>query len=230
MKYAILILNKEQVKMTPFQKLFWLFQMGVNSFCAEKVQNKLKKEKTDKNTLQQLDDQLKKSDIALSKTALHPMGGCGCLAPKVMCILEAPSAQEDKTGDYLSGPEGALAQKMLSSIGLDLQKNTYLTYLSPWRPPGNRMLTSAEINQCRKLLNQRIDLIQPGFLLLLGVPVIKALLDGKTLSQVRQGREKYMDICAFGTFAPAWLMKNSDYRRPVWEDLKKFKEMIEKDN
>lgn len=214
--------------MTPFQKLFWLFQMGVNSFCAEKVQNKIKEKTADVKSLQKLDSELLHFEMALSKTALHPMGGTGCCSPKVMCILEAPSAQEDKTGEYLSGPEGEKTVKMLSSIGLDLQKNTYLTYLSPWRPPGNRMLTHVEIKQCQQLLDQRIKSICPQFLLLLGVPVIKALLDGKTLSQVRLGHEKYMDIPTFGTFSPAWLMKNPDYRRSVWEDLKKFKQMIEK--
>ena len=214
--------------MTPFQKLFWLFQMGVSSFCGEKVQNKAQNRTVDADTLQKLDLKLGQSDMALSKTALHPMGGIGCLSPKVMCVLEAPSAQEDKTGKYLSGPEGELAKKMLSSIGLDLQQNTYLTYLSPWRPPGNRILTSVEINQCQKLLNQRIELVHPQFLVLLGVPVMKALLDGKALSQVRLGHEKYMSIPTFGTFSPSWLMKNSDYRRPAWEDLKKFKQMLEK--
>lgn len=214
--------------MTPFQKLFWLFQMGVNTFCGEKVQNKVQVKQSDVASLQKLDHDLQQFDMALAKTALHPMGGIGCLNPKVMCVLEAPSAQEDKTGEYLSGSEGELVKKILSSIGLNLQENTYLTYLSPWRPPGNRMLTNTEINQCQKLLNQRIESVQPQFLLFLGVPVIKALLAGKTLSQVRLGREKYMNIPTFGTFAPAWLMKNPDYRRPVWEDLKKFKQMLEK--
>ena len=214
--------------MTPFQKLFWLFQMGMHTFCGEKPQKHEKKKKTSTMSLPQLEDKIQNFDIPLSKTALHPMGGIGALSPKVMCVLEAPSSQEDKTGQYLSGPEGELAKKMFTSIGLDLQKNLYLTYLSPWRPPGNRMLTNVEINQCREFLNQRIELIQPQFLLLLGVPVMKALLDGKTLSQVRLGHEKYIDIPTFGTFAPSWVMKNSDYRRPVWEDLKKFKQMVEK--
>lgn len=214
--------------MTPFQKLFWLFQMGVSSFCGEEVRNKAQKQVIDTDTLQKLDLKLNQSEMALSKTALHPMSGIGCLSPKVMCVLEAPSSQEDKTGEYLSGPEGELAKKMLSSIGLDLQQNTYLTYLSPWRPPGNRILTNVEINYCQKLLNQRIESVHPQFLLLLGVPVIRALLERKTLSQVRLGHEKYMNLPIFGTFSPAWLMKNPDYRRPVWEDLKKFKQILEK--
>lgn len=214
--------------MTPFQKLFWLFQMGVNTFCGERPQKNENKKNPPSQMLQQLENEIRNSDIALSKTALHPMSGTGIFLPKVMCVLEAPSSQEDRIGEYLSGAEGELAKKMLSSIGLNLQENTYLTYLSPWRPPGNRMLTNMEIGQCRELLMRRIELIQPQFLLLLGVPVMKALLDGKTLSQVRLGHERYMNIPTFGTFAPSWLIKNPDYRRPVWEDLKKFKQIIEK--
>lgn len=215
--------------MTPFQKLFWLFQMGVDSFCGEKTQNRIYTSPQKGLTLGALNQKLAHSEMALAKTALHPMLGTGVMSPKVMCILEAPSSQEDKTGEYLSGPEGELTQKMLSSIGLDVQKNTYLAYLSPWRPPGNRMLTNVEVAQCREILKQHVTMVRPQFLLLLGVPVIRALLDGKTLSQVRLGHEKYLDIPTFGTFSSAWLMKNPSYRRPVWEDLKKFKQVIEKD-
>ncbi len=215
--------------MTPFQKLFWLFQMGVDSFCGEKTQNRIQTVPQKNLTFEELSQKLVHSEMALAKTALHPMLGTGVVSPKVMCVLEAPSSQEDKTGEYLSGPEGELAKKMLSSIGLDIQKNTYLAYLSPWRPPGNRMLTNAEMTQFCDILKQNIEMIRPQFLLLLGVPVIRALLGGKTPSQVRLGHEKYLNIPTFGTFSPAWLMKNPDYRRPVWEDLKKFKQIIEKD-
>lgn len=214
--------------MTPFQKLFWLYQMGVSCFCGESVRRiDIKQRSSDTNSLDTLNQKIEKIQNSLSKTALHPMTGSGCTTPKVMCVLEAPSAQEDKTGQYLAGPEGELTKKMLSAIGLDIQKNTYLTYLSPWRAPGNRPLTNAEVNQCRPFLEKRIDLIKPQFLLLFGTPVIRALLENKTLSQARLGHEKYSDIIAFGTFAPGWLIKNPDYRRPAWEDLKKFKKMID---
>lgn len=213
--------------MTPFQKIFWLLQMGISTFSDEKPKNHFQKSvQKSLGTLADLDAQLLTEKNTLSKTAMHVMGGTGISDAKVMCVLESPSAQEDKTGIYLSGPEGELTQKMLTSIDLDLQKNTYLTYLSPWRPPGNRLLTATEITLCQKLFEKRVQLVQPDFILLLGVPVIKALLDGRTLSQVRLGREKYLQIPTFGTFAPAWLMKNLSYRRQVWEDLKKFKNMI----
>ncbi len=213
--------------MTPFQKLFWLLQMGISTFSDEKPQNHLKKHvQKSLGSLDDLDEEVLKEKNVLSKTAMNTMLGTGIKNARVMCILESPSAQEDKTGIYLSGEEGELTQKILASIDLDLNKNTYLTYLSPWRPPGNRLLTASEIALCKKLLDKRIQLIQPDFILILGVPVIRALLDGHTLSQVRLGREKYLKIPTFGTFAPAWLMKNPTYRRQVWEDLKKFKTMI----
>lgn len=213
--------------MTPFQKLFWLFQMGISTFSDEKPQNYLKKTATKSlGTLADLDALLLNEKNTLSKTAMHTLCGTGVTKARIMCVLESPSATEDRTGIYLSGEEGELTQKILSSIGLDLQKNTYLTYLSPWRPPGNRLLTATEIDLCQKYLDKRIQILQPDFILILGVPVIRALLNGHTLSQVRQGREKYMQIPTFGTFAPAWLMKNPTYRRQVWEDLKKFKTMI----
>lgn len=217
--------------MTPFQKLFWLLQMGVSCFCNEDAHQKLisRTNTIDDRALNILNQKIVQTENTLSKTALHPMLGIGCVIPQVMCILEAPSAQEDKTGEYLSGSEGELAKKMLSSIGLDIKSNTYLSYLSPWRAPGNRPLTSVENNQCLYFLNQRIQLIQPKFLLLLGMPTVKSLLPGIPISKIKSGHERYLDIPVFGTFSPGWLIKNPDYRRPVWEDLKKFKQMIERE-
>ena len=53
--------------MTAFQKLFWLFQMGIGTFCDEKAKNQLIKKKIPNKTLQQLESQIQNSEVALSK-------------------------------------------------------------------------------------------------------------------------------------------------------------------
>ena len=210
--------------MTIFQKLFWLQQMGVRNLCAE-VPHALvqcgSESFGDKKSLVQLDKKLGTSKSALSATATHPLGGIGAVPAKVMCILEMPSATEDRTGIPLSGEEGELLQKMLAAIGLDIHAQTYVAYLSPWRAPGARVLTGVETQEGMTLLKERISLVCPQVLLLMGVPVFQAFLGG-ALGQARSKMHEYQGIPVFATFAPGFLIKNPDYKKGAWTDLKKI--------
>ena len=174
-----------------------------------------------------LDKALSSSKSGLSATATHPLGGVGIIPAKVMCVLEAPSATEDKTGVPLSGPEGDLLKKMLSAIQLDTQTQTYVSYLSPWRPPGARLLTSVETQEGLALLQKRVQLVNPKVLLVFGMSATRALT-GSTLGQIRNKHGKYQEIPVFATFAPNFLIKNENYKKQAWTDLKAFQSFLEK--
>ena len=207
--------------MNIFQKLSWMEQMGIRYFCGEKVHSLEKKSvKHCSVSLVELDKQLQKSKSALSATATHALGGMGVMPAKVMCILESPSATEDRTGEALSGPEGELLKKMLRAIDLDVNVQTYVGYLSPWRPPGARVLTALETQEGLKLLEARIQAVQPEVLLLFGMSVSKALLN-VPLGQARSKKYDYRGIPVFTTFAPGFLLKNGDYKKGAWSDLQK---------
>ncbi len=205
--------------MTVFQKLFWLTQMGIDCICKNQKRQFLIPEK---NQPQSISPSLQSRQSALSKTATHTLLGTGIKPAVVLCVLNAPSAEEDKTGLALSGSEGEMTKKMLASIGLNLEKNTYLTYLSPWRPPGNRLLTNVEIREGKELLQKCIQQVQPTYLLLLGSETVRALMDGKTLSMIRSGHYTYAQYPVYATFSAAALIKNPQHRRQAWEDLKKI--------
>ena len=210
-----------------FQKLSWLQQMGIRVLCGEQAHplENSKKASIKVRSLQELDKHLSNSKSSLSATATHPLGGFGTVPAKVMCILESPSADEDRTGVALSGKEGELLKKMLSAIGLDTGTQTYVAYLSPWRAPGARALTAVETREGATLLNERIKAVHPQVLLLFGMPVVKALLN-LPLGQARSKRGDYHGIPVFATFAPNFLIKNPDYRRGAWEDLKKLQAFL----
>ena len=88
--------------------------MGIRYLCEEQA-HPLEKKQTKHSTtsLSELDKKIQKSKSALSATAMHALGGSGTVPAEVMCILESPSATEDRTGEALSGPEGELLKKML---------------------------------------------------------------------------------------------------------------------
>jgi len=212
--------------MSIFQKLSWMRQMGIHVLCAEHPHAlTTKKTPTSPKSLAQLDKALQTSKSSLSQTATHALGGIGPVPAKVMCVLESPSAAEDRTGIPLSGPEGELLKKMLSAIGLDTNTQTYVAYLSPWRAPGARVLTPVETQEGLSLLQKRIQAVQPRFLLLFGMPVVKALLN-VPLGQARNKPHDYKGIPAFATFAPNFLLKNDSYKRQAWADLQAFQKAL----
>ena len=211
--------------MTIFQKLFWLTQMGIESFCSEVKHIPMTKVET---PVASPTKSLTSSRSALSKTAAHTLQGMGVVPAKVLCILNAPNAEEDKTGVCLSGPEGEMTKKMLASIDLDVEKNTYITYLSPWRPPGNRLLTPLEIKEGLEILDKRIAQVKPTYLFVFGAETLRAMIRGKTLSSLRSSHSTYNDYPVYATFSASDLIKNPNHRRQAWEDLKSFKEKIEK--
>ena len=215
--------------MNIFQKLSWMRQMGIRILCDE-VPHPLSMRGVSSKTpvnLENLDKALSASKSGLSATATHPLGGIGVVPATVMCVLEAPSANEDRTGIPLSGPEGDLLKKMLNAICLDVQKQTYITYLSPWRPPGARLLTTVETQEGFSILQKRIQVVKPKVLLCFGMPVTRALT-GATLGQIRNKHGEYQGIPVFATFAPSFLIKNENYKKQAWADLKEFRTFLEK--
>ncbi len=205
-----------------FQKLSWMTQMGIRTLCAEEPHSLMKKKpSTPPSSLTQLDKSLITSKSSLSQTATNALGGIGPIPAKLMCVLESPSATEDRTGEALSGPEGDLLKKMLAAIGLDTNTQTYVTYLSPWRAPGARVLTTLETQEGLSLLQKRMELVKPQVLLLFGVAVVKALLN-VPLGQARNKPHDYKGIPTFATFAPSFLLKNTAYKKQAWADLQAF--------
>ena len=203
--------------------------MGIRVLCGEKpraLSGASTHQMSSKGSEEALAKKLISSKSALSATATHPMGGVGAIPAKVMCLLEMPSANEDRTGVPLSGPEGELLKKMLSAIGLETNVQTHVAYLSPWRAPGARVLTAVETQEGLALLKERLALVHPEVLVLFGLPVVQALL-GIPLGQARTKSHVYQEIPVFATFAPSFLIKNPNYKKGAWEDLKKLQAWLE---
>ena len=159
----------------------------------------------------------------LKKTAMHTLNGRGVLNPDVMCIIEAPDTTDEKEGRLMSGEAGALLDKMLGAIGLDLNRNAYVSGLIPWRPPGNRAPTDAEFALCRPFWEKEIDLIAPKILLLMGGGVSKALLGISALSKARGSWHEYRGRAVRVSLAPVTLLKLPAQKRQAWEDLQQIK-------
>ena len=153
--------------------------------------------------------------------------GSGNVHAPLMVVGEAPGADEDAQGLPFVGAAGAMLTKMLAAIGLDRKNDVFITNVLKCRPPDNRTPESTEIETCRRIVEAQIGIIKPKAFLLLGRIAAHALLPTReSISSLRAQTFFINGAPAFVTYHPAALLRNEEYKRPAWEDMKKLKQFI----
>ena len=158
---------------------------------------------------------------ALRETATNPVLAEGDPGAGLMVIGEPPGAEEDRAGRPFMGPAGAVLDRILASLAMP-REQMLLAPLIPWRPPGNRPPTDAELAQCLPLLHRLIALTKPRWVVLTGILPVRALLgQGASLRRVR-GRWTDLSVPDSAISVRALAMpslanlKTSADRRDVW--------------
>ncbi|WP_158932827.1 uracil-DNA glycosylase family protein [Acidisphaera sp. S103] len=112
---------------------------------------------------------------ALRDTASNLVFAEGDPASTTLIVGEPPGREEDRSGHPFAGPEGQLLDQMLASIGLT-RAELMLTPLLPWRPPGGRPASVAEIAICLPFLHRLIVLLKPHRIVVFGGTTARVLL------------------------------------------------------
>jgi DNA polymerase len=144
----------------------------------------------------------------------------------LMLIGEGPGYDEDVQGRPFVGKAGQLLTKILQSINLPREK-VYIANIIKCRPPQNRNPEPDEIQSCSPFLMKQIEAIQPKIICALGTFSAQTLL--KTETKITALRGKLFDlegIKVIPTYHPAFLLRNPDKKREVWEDMKKIVELL----
>lgn len=161
----------------------------------------------------------------LHATRTRAVPGEGPPDAKIMLIGEGPGYHEDRQGRPFVGVSGRLLDRMLASVGLERSRDFYITNILPWRPPGNRTPTDAEINLFLPFVLRHVALVRPRHLVLLGGVAAKGLLRSKEGITRLRGRwhqvtaEDGASIPALATLHPAYLLRNPAAKRDAWADL-----------
>ena len=161
---------------------------------------------------------------SLKLTSNKTVFGGGNPKAKIMIVGEAPGADEDRIGEPFVGRSGHLLDKMLTAVGLDRGK-VYITNVLPWRPPGNRTPTSAEVAVCLPFLRRQIELMKPEIIMVLGGSAANSLLDNEEpISRLRGKWLEYKTLkgdtaALLASFLPAYLLRNPAQKSKVWADL-----------
>lgn len=168
---------------------------------------------------------------ALRATAKHTVFADGNPKARVMLVGEAPGRDEDLQGLPFVGRSGQLLDRMLAAIDLD-RTQVYISNVLPWRPPGNRVPSTAEIAICLPFIQRHIELVAPELLLLLGGISAKALLDTNEGIMRLRGKWKIyrtpeLEIPTLPSFHPAFLLRQPAQKRQAWQDLLALRERLD---
>ncbi|NQW10733.1 MAG: uracil-DNA glycosylase [Alphaproteobacteria bacterium] len=167
----------------------------------------------------------------LKVTATNTVFADGTPGAPVMFVGEAPGADEDREGKPFVGVSGRLLDQMLASIGFDRAKNAYIANILPWRPPGNRQPTPAEVAVCLPFVQRHIELAAPKILVLIGGTSAKTLLDRREGIMRLRGRwfewtgpSGGAPIPTISTYHPAFLLRSPAQKANAWKDLVTLKQ------
>jgi uracil-DNA glycosylase len=163
---------------------------------------------------------------ALKRTATNTVFADGTPGAPLMIIGEAPGAEEDRLGMAFVGRSGQLLDRMLAAIGRDRRRDTYITNVLFWRPPGNRKPTDDEVAQCLPFVWRHIALAAPRVVMLAGGTATAALLArAEGITRLR-GRWFPLAIAgladpvpAIATYHPSFLLRAPARKGEAWRDL-----------
>jgi DNA polymerase len=156
---------------------------------------------------------------------LHVLFGEGKLPSRLMVIGEGPGRSENATGRLFVGPSGDFLSKWLSSIHLNMREDVYLSNIVKCWSGTNPLPQSA--NYCKRYLERQIEFVKPEAILILGKVAANSLLNNQLpLNQMRNVDLKYNNIPVVVTYHPAAVLRNEQWKRPVWNDLKRIASML----
>ena len=156
----------------------------------------------------------------LGQTRTNFVFGSGTADAGIMFIGEAPGADEDRQGVPFVGKAGQLLTKIIEAMGLS-REQVYICNVLKCRPPGNRDPKPEEIAACEPYLKRQIEMVRPRIICTLGRISTQALLKtGAPMRSLRGTLHEYEGIPLIATYHPAALLRNPEWKRGTWEDMK----------
>ncbi|WP_158284745.1 uracil-DNA glycosylase [Oricola cellulosilytica] len=167
----------------------------------------------------------------LKMTARSTVFEGGMRGARLMMISDAPGRDDDTNGEAITGPEGALFDRMLAAIGLT-RDDCYLGFAVPWRVPGNGAPSPLQASICKPFAERQIELANPELVVLLGNGAARIFLERTgNILQVR-GKWKILrtrngfEAPVIATLQPRYLLEQPAQKRFAWADLQMIRDRL----
>jgi DNA polymerase len=141
---------------------------------------------------------------------------------QLLFVGEGPGEEEDRQGRPFVGRAGQLLNKIIVAMGL-VREDVYIANIVKCRPPGNRNPKPEEMEACTPFLAGQIRAIEPRVICALGSVAARFFLRTEATVSVLRGRfHSYENIDLMVTYHPAYLLRNPDAKKLVWEDMQQI--------
>lgn len=158
----------------------------------------------------------------LAETRTHLVFGVGNSRARLVFVGEAPGYDEDVQGEPFVGAAGKLLTRIIAAMGLT-RDEVYICNILKCRPPGNRNPLPDEIDVCRPFLDRQLAAIAPECICALGKFAAQTLLGTQApISKLRGRFHEYNGIRLMPTYHPAYLLRNPEGKRDVWNDIQQI--------
>ena len=171
--------------------------------------------------------QLKASVVNCQACRLHEdrrqvVFGTGSAEADLVFVGEAPGHEEDVQGEPFVGRAGQLLTRIIQAIGLT-REEVYILNVIKCRPPQNRNPLADEVAACRPIIDKQLACLKPRVICALGTFAAQALLcSEERISRLRGRFHRMGDILVRPTFHPAYLLRNPQEKRKVWQDMQEI--------
>jgi uracil-DNA glycosylase family 4 len=143
-------------------------------------------------------------------------------------VGEAPGREEDLRGKPFVGQAGELLTRIIEAIDLT-RAEVYITNVVKCRPPQNRNPQPDEIRTCLPFLRKQLEAIKPRIICALGTVAAQTLLETEERISILRGQfYPFQGTQLMPTYHPAFLLRNPQFKRAVWEDMKMVREEYKK--
>ncbi len=161
--------------------------------------------------------------IPLDRERTKLVFGTGDPEANLMIIGEAPGADEDRQGEPFVGRAGKLLNDILKAIGF-AREEVYIANILKSRPPNNREPQPEEVAAHLPVLYKQIALVEPKIILCVGRTAGNGMLGAKeSLANLRTKEHSFHGLPLLVTYHPAALLRNEQWKRPTWEDVKRLR-------
>lgn len=156
----------------------------------------------------------------LHKTRNKIVFGDGNPNARLVFVGEGPGRDEDEQGKPFVGRAGKLLTRIIKAMGLE-RDEVYICNVVKCRPPNNRNPEPDEVSSCEPFLFRQIRSIEPEVIVCLGSVATGMMLKLQNfkIGQLRGTFHQYGKSKLMITYHPAALLRNPNFKKPVWEDM-----------
>ncbi len=162
----------------------------------------------------------------LSSTRSKIIVGSGDDHADVLWIADVPHAEDNVQGNIFTGDSALLLDNILKAMGL-LREQVYITPIIQCDTPDHRDPNADEWAACQSWLQQKINLVQPKLILLMGRVAAQTLLQSHdALHDLRGQWHGYQDIPTRAIYHPAYLLRSPRQKQGMWQDIQAIQEKL----